>query len=130
MNAVSKIAAACAGGVVAIGLAAGAAGAAGGHMPMGGMGMPHMSMGSPHMGHAMGHAPMAHHMEHHMGPIHTAHMHPGHDHHHFHHRHGVVFGVGDVYVGDYGYYSCGYEYSRWQATGSPYWRERYYDCVE
>lgn len=127
MNAVSKIAAACAGGLLAIGLAAGAAGAAGMHMPMGGhmgaphMGAPHMAMSGPHVGHLhTGHP----------GPIHTAHMHPGHDHHHSHHRHGVVFGVGDVYVGDYGYYSCGYEYSRWQATGSPYWRERYYDCVD
>ena len=24
--------------------------------------------------------------------------------------------------------SCGYQYSRWQATGSAYWRDRYYQC--
>jgi hypothetical protein len=24
--------------------------------------------------------------------------------------------------------SCGYQYSRWQATGSTYWRDLYYQC--
>lgn len=23
---------------------------------------------------------------------------------------------------------CSYSYRKWQATGSPYWRSRYYDC--
>lgn len=25
--------------------------------------------------------------------------------------------------------ACAYEYNRWQATGSPYWRDRYYRCA-
>lgn len=25
--------------------------------------------------------------------------------------------------------SCAYEYSRWQSTGSSYWRDRYYRCA-
>ena len=26
--------------------------------------------------------------------------------------------------------ACAYEYGRWQATGSSYWRDRYYQCVD
>jgi hypothetical protein len=25
--------------------------------------------------------------------------------------------------------TCAYEYGRWQATGSTYWRDRYYQCA-
>jgi hypothetical protein len=25
--------------------------------------------------------------------------------------------------------ACAYEYNRWRATGSPYWRDRYYRCA-
>jgi hypothetical protein len=43
-------------------------------------------------------------------------------------RNGVWFAVpavaGATYVA-----SCSYEYSRWQATGSSYWRDRYYACA-
>lgn len=117
MRAISRIAAACGGGLLAAVVAVGAAGAAGPHIMTGGPGMsgPHMS--GPHV-----------------GSMHTAHMHmnPGHNGHDHHHRHGVAFGFSDIYLGDYGYgyAGCGYEYRRWHATGSPYWRSRYYECVE
>jgi hypothetical protein len=61
----------------------------------------------------------------------------GHDHgdHHGHHGRFPIFiggGYGGYYDdyyygGDYG--GCGYEWSRWQRTGNPYWRNRYYACA-
>ena len=66
---------------------------------------------------------------HHHGGRH--HHHAGH-HHHGHHRgnrHG--FWRNGVWVGTYGYVGggCAYEYDRWMATGSAYWRDRYYACM-
>jgi hypothetical protein len=50
--------------------------------------------------------------------------------HHRHHGHFVgvpfVYGYSDYY--DYG--SCGYYYRRAIATGSSYWWDRYYDCID
>jgi hypothetical protein len=44
-------------------------------------------------------------------------------------RNGVFIAVpavaGATYVA-----SCTYEYSRWQSTGSSYWRDRYYACSQ
>lgn len=54
--------------------------------------------------------------------------------HHGRHFHGgTFFAFGspyyDNYYDDAGDGGCGYYYSRWRHTGSPYWRNRYYDCV-
>lgn len=86
---------------------------------MGGVHMDGAPMGGPHM------------TSPHFAPGHAGHMrmHAGHDGRHdghIHRRHGVVFGFDD----DYGYGDCGYEYRRWQTTGSPYWRSRYYECAD
>lgn len=47
-----------------------------------------------------------------------------------HRRGGVYLSFGDGYYSD-GYYGngCGYAYRRWQRTGSPYWYNRYQDCI-
>jgi hypothetical protein len=39
------------------------------------------------------------------------------------------FGFGGITIDLGGNSGCGYSYRKWQATGSRYWRERYYDCV-
>jgi hypothetical protein len=45
------------------------------------------------------------------------------------HRGQRGFGFGGISI-DLGSNSgCRYSYRKWQATGSRYWRERYYDCV-
>ena len=45
--------------------------------------------------------------------------------HHHHHRHGRIF----VYTAPvYAVSSCGYAYSKWQSTGSHYWKKQYYVC--
>lgn len=36
---------------------------------------------------------------------------------------------GGAYAYDYYYGDCDYEYRQWQITGSPYWRDRYYECI-
>ena len=47
-----------------------------------------------------------------------------------HHRHrGLSFGGISIDLGDGGNEGCRYSYRKWQATGSSYWRTRYYDCV-
>jgi hypothetical protein len=46
----------------------------------------------------------------------------GHHHHHHHRHHGLY--LTSSYIGP----SCGYLYSRWQTTGSFYWKKRYYEC--
>lgn len=33
-----------------------------------------------------------------------------------------------VYIIGEGSGGCSYSYRKWQTTGSPYWRSRYYDC--
>ena len=43
-------------------------------------------------------------------------------------HHGIGFGgiyidIGSIESG------CRYSYRKWQATGSRYWRHRYYDCI-
>jgi hypothetical protein len=45
-------------------------------------------------------------------------------------RNGVWVVAPAVAGGTYGYRAaCSYEYRRWQSTGSSYWRNRYYQCV-
>ena len=39
----------------------------------------------------------------------------------------VLRGI-SIYAGDGN--GCSYSYRKWQATGSRYWRSRYYDCLE
>ena len=41
---------------------------------------------------------------------------------------GIGFGGISINLGDIDS-SCRYAYRKWQATGSRYWRTRYYDCV-
>jgi hypothetical protein len=50
--------------------------------------------------------------------------------HHGHHRHGRFFYGPDVFVygGNYGD-DCGWLYRRAQVTGSPYWWQRYQECI-
>jgi hypothetical protein len=50
--------------------------------------------------------------------------HGGGHHNFFHHGFGPRIFVG----GGYGYSDCEYLYSRWQYTGSRYWRHRYFQC--
>jgi hypothetical protein len=47
-----------------------------------------------------------------------------------HHRRHRGFGFGGISInlGDIDS-SCRYSYRKWQATGSRYWRTRYYDCI-
>lgn len=54
-----------------------------------------------------------------------------HGHHrHHHHRHSRVFLYGAPYVDSYGYTdSCYWLRRRALATGSSYWWNRYYDCI-
>ncbi len=44
-------------------------------------------------------------------------------------RNGVIVYGGPYYDDAYGYGSCAYYYNRAIATNSPYWWNRYYDCV-
>jgi hypothetical protein len=53
----------------------------------------------------------------------SAHGHGGPHGHFFHHGFGPR-----IIIGGYGYSDCGYLYSRWQYTGSRYWRHRYFQC--
>jgi len=70
------------------------------------------------------------------GGKHHAHKGGGHGYynqhkHHGHYRHYGYYGwYGRPYFG-YGYYGggCGWLYRRAIATGSPYWWDRYYDCI-
>jgi hypothetical protein len=70
------------------------------------------------------------------GGRHYAHKGGGHGHYdrHKHHEHYRSYGYygwyGRPYFG-YGYYGggCGWLYRRAVATGSPYWWDRYYDCI-
>ena len=74
-------------------------------------------------GHAGGHAGGHFAGSHHAGGHHH-HASGHHRHHHARHERNVVG------VGAYGYSSsCAYLYQRWRATGSSYWRNRYYDCA-
>ncbi len=45
-----------------------------------------------------------------------------------HHRFGHS-GYGGIYLYTGEVNGCGYSYRKWQATGSRYWRSRYYDCI-
>ena len=60
--------------------------------------------------------------------------HDGHHDHHFHHGRGVFVGYGfydGYYDGDYYGYGrgCGWLYRRAVVTGSPYWWNRYQNCI-
>ncbi len=46
-----------------------------------------------------------------------------------HNRRGFGNSYGGLYIDLGGDSSCRYSYRKWQATGSRYWRARYYDCV-
>lgn len=57
--------------------------------------------------------------------------------HHHNHRHGRRIIIGAPYYGgyyDYGYRSynddCDYLWQRWQRTGNPKWKARYYRCID
>jgi hypothetical protein len=67
---------------------------------------------------------------HHGGHHHHAggHYHHGGHHHagHGHWRNGVWIATGAAVYGYGG--GCAYAYQQWQATGSRYWRDRYYAC--
>jgi hypothetical protein len=81
-------------------------------------------------GHGGGHHGGGHHGggggHHHGGRHHHAGSHHGH---HRGHRHG--FWRNGVWIDTYGYVGggCAYEYARWMATGSGYWRDRYNACM-
>jgi hypothetical protein len=56
------------------------------------------------------------------------------NHNYNHRRHHNRRGYGNRFGGIYLNFGstgsgCGYSYRKWQATGSRYWRNRYYDCV-
>ncbi len=46
-----------------------------------------------------------------------------------HHRFGHS-GYGGIYLYSGEINGCGHAYRKWQATGSRYWRSRYYDCLD
>jgi hypothetical protein len=45
-----------------------------------------------------------------------------------HNNRSVGRGLREVYILGEGASGCSYSYRKWQATGSRYWRSRYYDC--
>ena len=58
------------------------------------------------------------------------HDHFAHDHHRFNNRFvGVGVGWWPGYYGSYGYGGCAWLRQQAVITGSPYWRDRYYSCV-
>jgi len=46
-----------------------------------------------------------------------------------HHRFGRG-GYGGIYIYTGEVTGCGHSYRKWQATGSRYWRSRYYECLD
>jgi len=47
-----------------------------------------------------------------------------------HNRRHYRFGRGGIYIYTGEVNTCGHSYRKWQATGSRYWRSRYYECLE
>jgi len=115
----SKVLTASVVGLATLGLV-GAANAAGGNSV--GPGVGHSGMAGPHAG--IGGGPRAAMMHSPYGHMHGSYG----RHHHFYP--GFVFDAYDGYYAGDGYDGCGYYRWKWHETGTRYWRNRYYRCVE